>query len=1262
MNRKSFKTLIRFAIYLSLTCLICFALLIGTTFGSKVAIHLVDLFMPSLSVKYGSGTINRNLVLEAAGWKSDGVTIITSNLNVKWKPSCILRKQLCLDHLSATDTNIVVYNSSKLNNDKILTINSNNSSKFHMPVTIQIGDARFNNINVNVYGQHYEAKDLIFSGRWLKDGLTLRSFNSSNLKISGISKTQNQPANVSSSNRPITLPEVRLPFPISVQQSHLTQSQIELFNKTFDIDDMKVIGNWLGTKLQITELYIDYERNKLNTSGVVNFTDNYPLNLTSSLILAEQQKINNFPSNYFAELLHGIKQQSVYTEITNDLSKLKIDANLSGDINTQITAQLNLLTPNTPINVKVSELNAAFSFKDENYIASNANLMLQGDLSQAQLKINGDFESSYFPHLNVRANTTLFETGVNISSADIKTAGGDVNLTGSIEWKNGYKWNTKAQFNDFFVKNISSKIFNSVPDSQLNGFIETKGFWNQEHWQLNIENSDLSGFLNQFPLAIKGTIEINSDYKMIGETFYAELLGSQVKLNKSTIKGVSSTDASIVIPDLSNWYASIRGKLDAKLTTIEPSKSEHSNGFDYNIRLSNFQFQQYVSETISADGQFFPKDNLFFKTKITSQKFYIDQYLINSLSVKGKGDQNVQNFEVNLNSLYNLQSKIQSRRVNNNWKIKIPVFDVYTEDSRWMINNAIQMSWDQQNLIGQVKTFCLKNDSLSACLKSPANFGKEGSITGLLEGRFDHLISPFLPPHLAVEGSVRLNADIDWKAKQKPIAQISLALDPGKAVLYPHSKISTEFDYQSLTLAAKLSKKSLKLESKLVANDLINWNTEVQITTSPPHKLNGYIKLNNIQLTPFSGFFPMYENLSGRVSSQLNLHGSLDVPTITGVIDLDDAEFSLVRNPTRVHNLHLNLKLLNQSGQLTGNWKMGEGDAKLSGNIAWPQGKLSGNLNISGDNLTLIQPPLAILSVSPDVSVDLAENNIDVNGAINVEGGEITIAPLPQQGVPLSDDVVFSDEEAIDIKEEYLQISSNLDIDVQDSLKIEGSGLSGNLSGKLSYRQEAESPPALFGNIKINKGIYRFLGQTLEISQGTLDFSGQTNNPSLNIEATKLIKDEDLNVGVRIVGTAQKPIVSLFSNPNKDQAEIVSYLIQGRGFNNYDDQANNSLLLSAALTLGTHLGDNTIADIGESAENLLGNLGISNLQLNANDDGKIAVSGFFGKKLRVKYGYGVFSPGYELSLRYYLLSQLYLESISSALGQSLDIYYRFNIE
>jgi translocation and assembly module TamB len=136
--------------------------------------------------------------------------------------------------------------------------------------------------------------------------------------------------------------------------------------------------------------------------------------------------------------------------------------------------------------------------------------------------------------------------------------------------------------------------------------------------------------------------------------------------------------------------------------------------------------------------------------------------------------------------------------------------------------------------------------------------------------------------------------------------------------------------------------------------------------------------------------------------------------------------------------------------------------------------------------------------------------------------------------------------------------------------------------------------------------------------------------------------------------------VTLFSNPAKEQAEILSYIVQGKGFGSGNEQ-NNSLMMGAALSLSSQVDGGAISSLGDTAAGLVEMFGFSNVQLDTNDDGKVAISGYIGKDLMIKYGVGVFNPGYEMTVRYYLLSQLYLESVSGTLGQSLDIYYSFDL-
>ena len=386
-------------------------------------------------------------------------------------------------------------------------------------------------------------------------------------------------------------------------------------------------------------------------------------------------------------------------------------------------------------------------------------------------------------------------------------------------------------------------------------------------------------------------------------------------------------------------------------------------------------------------------------------------------------------------------------------------------------------------------------------------------------------------------------------------------------------------------------------------------------------------------------------------------------PSVSGNIKLSDGAFALSSNPTLIDKLYLSLALEGQQGQLNGQWHMGDGEVATQGTLAWPQGNFSGDINIKGSNLAVIQPPMAILNVSPDINMTFDQQLFAVKGQVNVPSGQIKIVPLAEGGVAVSNDVVFNDSISEQIvKTSPYAITADINVNVGKNLTIDGMGLKGKLQGNLALKQQAFKPPMLFGDIKVTKGTYKFMGQTLTIDTGEVQFVGPTSVPNLNIEATRDIKDEDITAGVRVTGTPMRPVVTLFSNPAKEQAEVLSYILTGKGFTSTSNEQSNSLMMGAALSLGAQFDGGAMNSIGSTATGLIEKFGFSNVQLDTNDDGKVAVSGYIGEDLMIKYGVGVFNPGYEMTVRYYLLSQLYLESVSSTLSQSLDIYYSFEID
>ena len=60
------------------------------------------------------------------------------------------------------------------------------------------------------------------------------------------------------------------------------------------------------------------------------------------------------------------------------------------------------------------------------------------------------------------------------------------------------------------------------------------------------------------------------------------------------------------------------------------------------------------------------------------------------------------------------------------------------------------------------------------------------------------------------------------------------------------------------------------------------------------------------------------------------------------------------------------------------------------------------------------------------------------------------------------------------------------------------------------------------------------------------------------------------------------------------------------------------------------------------------------------DDKQASIAGYLGDKVYIKYGIGIIEPINELTVRFYLLSRLWVETVSG-LENSADVYYSFDI-
>lgn len=140
----------------------------------------------------------------------------------------------------------------------------------------------------------------------------------------------------------------------------------------------------------------------------------------------------------------------------------------------------------------------------------------------------------------------------------------------------------------------------------------------------------------------------------------------------------------------------------------------------------------------------------------------------------------------------------------------------------------------------------------------------------------------------------------------------------------------------------------------------------------------------------------------------------------------------------------------------------------------------------------------------------------------------------------------------------------------------------------------------------------------------------------------------------KIVGIADSPEITIFSEPSTSQDQALSYLLTGRSLENSGNNGSGGSLGAALLGIGLAKSGKLVGGIGKV-------FGIQNLNLDTSgvgDSSKVVVSGNITPTLQIKYGIGLFDGLAELTLRYRLLPKLYLQSVSG-INQAVDLLYQF---
>ena len=305
--------------------------------------------------------------------------------------------------------------------------------------------------------------------------------------------------------------------------------------------------------------------------------------------------------------------------------------------------------------------------------------------------------------------------------------------------------------------------------------------------------------------------------------------------------------------------------------------------------------------------------------------------------------------------------------------------------------------------------------------------------------------------------------------------------------------------------------------------------------------------------------------LDGALQAQVRGSGSFGQPKLSGSLAGERFQMDLPEQGMQFRDGRFLAELQDQALVLKDlSLRGGQGSLTGQGRLALKGGAPDMQVALKADKLEVLSRPDRHLILSGTGEASVVENKVQVVAKLKAERGLIEL-PKGDTPSPSADVVVLGREEQAAKKGLPYAVRLDLDLDLGERFFLKGRGLDAQLGGAVKLASVNGSLPRASGSIRVVKGTYSAYGQRLDIERGILNFQGPVDNPGLNIVALR--KNQDVEAGVALSGSAQAPRVKLVSNPTLPDSEKLSWLVLGHGVEGSSGQDFSALQAAAGALL-----------------------------------------------------------------------------------------------
>jgi len=1295
-----------FAIFFtSILCIL--AIIYSSSWGAHGSLSIINKFL-DVDLTYKSGTFSEGIEFSNIAYNNDDINFEATQVKLKFHLRCLWQKQLCVNTLIIKDLSLKITSTTEPEIKQDFKL-------IDMPLAINIKNINVQKATVQLTDQLIELYNFSSAIDIKKSTFT---FNNPSLKHVLVNASNNQETAVKNSTdeAALTLPEIKLPLRLNINNLTLDKFSHNLLPEeslVTTLRDIKIGLSWFKSDISLNLLNLHYDVGSINLKGKILLAENYPLEMQLT-----HQLINN---PYWSE----INNSEFVVNAKGDLSQLSVKFTSKGSLVATGNGNINLTSKKLPykINIQADKI-PLYDAISEHLHPSALSLVSEGDLNNQTLSLSSKLNGLGYKNANAilkmshsaldenvakklastattidkTATKTLTKTlakqlpnnvtkalpetfaksEITLDELSLNDANNHLNVKGNVLINNQPHWHLNINSTGFTLPKLSLKdtqyqYLEKWVSGRIQGNINTTGIYDKENSSIKLTNTHLSGKVNNIPFEVSGEIDLNQNLQLKPSTL--KLLVHDAMIN---ISGYSDNEwhitGNIEVPDASKFQSDINGSSSTRIDIIGGLNSpnilfkNNIKGFSYNaISLSDMTLQ----------GVYSPFDQNKIDAHIKSKSISLSTIELTQLNAKINADNEQQTLDVNWDGDFKSQFLLNGQLNKNtlNWVGVVANAEFNYLSHQWRPDNDIIIDYKNKSQKISLNKHCWENQGLNLennqqavqgltlCLPKVATFSDSGKIPLTVQLDTQYFNGTLIPNDLLINTNIEGNALLTWTPNAAYNVTGNLDILAGKILLDEKQvdipiKVLSAWDHGQVTFKVNnnLAQINLSLEPDKKNNTRANndfyssINVAGKITLKGDYPLTANIDINNFNLRPFQSISHELTSLEGILNAKINVSGYLENPKINGNIKLLDGRFKSLKSPNVMNDVKINISLLDTYAKLDGTFNIDKDKGELSGDAKWQKEKEL-NLLINSERLSIMVPPQIEATFAPKINARLTPSSLKLSGQVNVLDGILRIINLPEGSIELTNDVIFVDRQGDEIvKEKDFTIESDIKVFINEAFQLTGQGFNGNLSGDLRVQHSNQQPLQLFGNLSIPDGRYHAYGQRLQIERGKVSFNGPSENPHIDIKATRTIPKENIKVGVEIKGLANALSLKLISSPTLSRAQILSYLLRGQGLkSDAPDDSGIGVALGAALA--------NYSGILKQVEKLplLNNVEIGG------DSNQVSIAGYVGERIYLKYGVGVNEPVNELTVRLFLMSRLWLETISG-LEKSVDIYYSFDTD